>query len=71
MEKALHAAGIMTFAQLSGASEADINAAIVAAGMRFAPSVPTWAEQASYAANGDFVGLEAYQKSLSGGRKGK
>ncbi len=71
MEKALHAAGITTFAQLSGASEADINAAIVAAGMRFAPSVPTWAEQASYAANGDFVGLEAYQKSLSGGRKAK
>lgn len=71
MEKALHSAGITTFAQLSGASEADINAAIVAAGMRFAPSVPTWAEQASYAANGDFVGLETYQKSLSSGRKAK
>ncbi|MCA0455088.1 MAG: hypothetical protein LCI00_14030 [Chloroflexi bacterium] len=71
MEKALHAAGITTFAQLSGASEGEINAAILAAGMRFAPSVPTWAEQASYAANGDFVGLETYQKTLSGGRKAK
>jgi hypothetical protein len=39
--------------------------------MRFAPSVPTWAEQASFAANGDFVGLEAYQKTLVSGRKAK
>jgi predicted flap endonuclease-1-like 5' DNA nuclease len=71
MEKALNAAGISTFAQLAAASEDQINAAIVAAGMRFAPSVPTWAEQASYAAKGDTAGLEAYQKTLKGGRKGK
>lgn len=71
MEKALHAAGITTFAMLSGASETQIRDAIVAAGMRFAPTVPTWAEQASFAANGDFVGLEAYQKTLIGGRKPK
>jgi len=71
MEKALQAAGISTFAMLAGASETQIRAAITAAGMRFAPSVPTWAEQASYAANGDFVGLEAYQKTLVGGRKAK
>jgi predicted flap endonuclease-1-like 5' DNA nuclease len=71
MEKALQAAGINTFAMLAGASEAQIRDAIVAAGMRFAPTVPTWAEQASYAANGDFVGLEAYQKTLIGGRKTK
>lgn len=71
MEKALHAAGITTFAQLAGTNEATINAAILAAGMRFAPSVPTWAEQASYAANGDFVGLEAFQKTLKSGRKAK
>jgi predicted flap endonuclease-1-like 5' DNA nuclease len=71
MEKALQAAGINTYASLSGASESQIRDAIVAAGMRFAPSVPTWSEQASYAANGDFVGLEAFQKTLVGGRKGK
>lgn len=71
MEKALHAAGITTFAQLAGASEVQLNAAILAAGMRFAPTVPTWAEQASYAANGDFVGLETFQKTLVGGRKTK
>ena len=71
MEKALHAAGIVTFEQLAAASEEQINAAIVAAGMRFAPSVPTWAEQASYAVKGDFAGLEAFQKTLVGGRKAK
>ncbi len=71
MEKALQAAGINTFAMLAGASEAELRAAITAAGMRFAPTVPTWAEQASYAANGDFVGLEAFQKTLIGGRKAK
>ncbi|MBI1278720.1 MAG: hypothetical protein GC179_11390 [Anaerolineaceae bacterium] len=69
MEKALKAAGITTFAILSGASETQIREAITAAGMRFAPSVPTWAEQASFAANGDFVGLEAFQKTLVAGRK--
>lgn len=71
MEKALHAAGIVTFENLAAASEDQINAAIVAAGMRFAPSVPTWAEQASYAVKGDFAGLEAFQKTLVGGRKAK
>ncbi len=71
MEKALHAAGIVTFENLAAASEDQINAAIVAAGMRFAPSVPTWAEQASYAVKGDFTGLEAFQKTLVGGRKAK
>ncbi len=71
MEKALQAAGISTYAMLAGASENQIQDAITAAGMRFAPSVPTWAEQASYAANGDFVGLEAFQKTLVGGRKSK
>ncbi len=69
MEKALNAAGISTFAQLASATEDQINAAIVAGGMRFAPSVPTWAEQASFAANGDFEGMEAFKKTLTGGRK--
>ena len=71
MEKALNAAGITTFAQLAASTEEHINAAIVAAGMRFAPSVPTWAEQASYAAKGDFAGLKTFQKTLIGGRKAK
>ena len=71
MEKALHAAGIKTFSKLAQTSEEQINAAIKAAGMRFAPSVPTWAEQAAFAARGDFAGLEAFQKSLTAGRREK
>lgn len=69
MEKALHAAGIKTFEQLSKASLDQITAAIQAAGMRFAPSAPTWAEQAVFAARGDFDGLEAFQKTLTAGRR--
>jgi predicted flap endonuclease-1-like 5' DNA nuclease len=71
MEKALHAAGITTFAQLAKATEAEIYAAIKAAGMRFAPSVPTWAEQAMFAEKGDWAGLEAFQKTLTAGRRYK
>jgi predicted flap endonuclease-1-like 5' DNA nuclease len=68
MEKALNAAGILTFAQLAAASEETIRAAIEAAGMRFAPSVPTWAKQADFATKGDMDGLKAYQAQLTAGR---
>ncbi|MBZ0285670.1 MAG: hypothetical protein K8L97_33370 [Anaerolineae bacterium] len=70
MSSALVAAGLDTYAKLSNTSEETIRAAVQAAGMRFAPSIPTWAEQASYAARGDFDGLKAFQATLSGGRKG-
>jgi predicted flap endonuclease-1-like 5' DNA nuclease len=69
MEKALHNAGILTFVQLASASEQQIRAAIEAAGMRFAPSIPTWAKQARYLADGDRDGLRAYQDSLTSGRE--
>jgi predicted flap endonuclease-1-like 5' DNA nuclease len=68
MEKALHAAGIDTFVKLSQATEADIHAAIEAAGMRFAPSVPTWSAQAEFAAHADWDGLATYQQNLTAGR---
>jgi len=70
MSSALVAAGLDTYAKLSNASEETIRAAVQAAGMRFAPSIPTWAEQAGYAAKGDFDSLKAFQATLSGGRKG-
>lgn len=70
-EKALHAAGIKTFEQLAKASEAELHAAVEAAGMRFAPSIPTWAEQAAYCARGDWDGLKAFQDTLTAGRRGK
>ncbi|MBZ0291101.1 MAG: hypothetical protein K8L99_00905 [Anaerolineae bacterium] len=68
MSAALIAAGIDTFEKLAASSEEEIRAAIDAAGMRFAPSVPTWAKQAEYAARDDWDGLKAYQDTLTAGR---
>jgi predicted flap endonuclease-1-like 5' DNA nuclease len=69
MEKALHAADIKTFARLAEASEDELRAAIEAQGLRFAPSLPTWARQAAYLASGDEVGFEAYKEKLIAGRE--
>jgi predicted flap endonuclease-1-like 5' DNA nuclease len=69
MSAALKTAGIKTFTQLQSATLPDLEAAISAAGMRFAPSMPTWAEQAGYAVRGDSDGLKAFQKTLKSGRK--
>jgi len=69
MEKALHAAGIDTFARLSEVSEDELRAAIEAQGMRFAPSIPTWAKQAAFLAAGDETGFEAYKDHLVAGRE--
>jgi large subunit ribosomal protein L27 len=69
MAAALIAAGIDTFAKLSDTSEDEIRAAVQAAGMNFAPSIPTWAKQAKFAAEGDMDGLKAYQDKLVGGRE--
>lgn len=69
MEKALHTAGIETFARLAEATDAELHAAIEAQGMRFAPSIPTWAKQAAYLASGDEAGFEAYKEHLTAGRE--
>lgn len=69
MSKALVSAGIDTYEKVANSTEADFHAAIEAAGMRLAPSIPTWAEQASYAAKGDWEGLNALQDKLVGGRR--
>lgn len=69
MQQALYAAGIKTYAQLATKSEDDLRAAIEAAGMRFSPSLSTWAEQAGFAAKGNWDGLKALQDSLVGGRR--
>jgi predicted flap endonuclease-1-like 5' DNA nuclease len=69
MAAALKAAGIVNFTQLQSASLPDLEAAIRNAGMRFAPSMPTWAEQAAYAVRGDWDELKAFQKTLKSGRK--
>lgn len=69
MEKALHAAGIDTFVKLSKATVEELKVAVEAAGMSFAPSIPTWAKQALYAVRGDWDGLKEYQDRLTGGRE--
>lgn len=69
MDAALKAAGITTFARLAETSEDELRAAIAAAGMRFAPSVGTWPQQASYAARGDWNGLAVFQSTLTSGRR--
>ena len=69
MARALNDAGIFTFAQLADANEEQLTQAVEDAGMRFAPSLPTWAEQAGYADKGDWDGLQTLQDSLKGGRR--
>jgi predicted flap endonuclease-1-like 5' DNA nuclease len=69
MSNALIAAGITTFAQLARTPETELRAAVEAAGMRLAPSLPTWAEQASFAAGGSWAGLDDLQAELKGGRR--
>lgn len=69
MEKALQAAGIDTFAKLSNATVDELKVAIEAAGMNFAPSIPTWGKQADFAVRGDWDGLKKYQDELTAGRE--
>ncbi len=69
MEAALKDAGIISYAQLAGSSEDELRQAIEDAGMRFSPSLTTWAKQASYAARDDWDGLDAYQEQLVAGRE--
>lgn len=65
----LVAAGVKTFAQLAGTTEDRLIEIIRQAGARKPGSVGTWASQADMAAKGDWEALDAYQKTLTGGRK--
>ena len=69
ISEALQAAGIKTFARLSRSSEDRLRAAIEAAGMSFAPSLVTWAQQAGFLARGDEAGFKALADSLVAGRR--
>jgi predicted flap endonuclease-1-like 5' DNA nuclease len=65
---ALAAAGIRTYAVLARASEETLTAAIHAGGIRFAPSLVTWAEQARLLADGDEAAFLALTDRLIAGR---
>ncbi|MBN8591899.1 MAG: hypothetical protein J0M33_09060 [Anaerolineae bacterium] len=67
-EKALNTAGILTFEDLAKATEADLHGAVEKAGMRFAPSIPTWSKQAEYLVVDDQAGLAIFQSMLTAGR---
>lgn len=57
-EKALQAAGIMTYEQLAGTSEPDLRKAVP----RAPSNIHTWPMQASFAAQGDWKGLAKYNQ---------
>ncbi len=65
---ALRAAGITTFENLATSDVAKLQSALEAAGLRFAPSLPTWARQARLLADGDEEGFLKLTEQLVGGR---
>jgi predicted flap endonuclease-1-like 5' DNA nuclease len=65
---ALRQAGIHTFRQLADADTATLQAALERAGLRFAPSLPTWSRQARLLADGDEEGFIALTDQLVAGR---
>jgi large subunit ribosomal protein L21 len=66
--KALNAAGILTFEDLSNAKVEDLQKILNDAGLRMMdPS--TWPQQANLAAEDDWDALQKLQDKLSGGRK--
>lgn len=67
MSKALIEAGITTFEKLAKAGESELRSAIEKAGMKLAPSLASWAEQAELAAKGSWDALKKLQDQL--GRK--
>ena len=69
MERALNAAGITTYAQLHDADQTRLRAALDEAGLRLAPSLPTWAEQAGFLVRGDEDGFLALTSELTAGRR--
>jgi predicted flap endonuclease-1-like 5' DNA nuclease len=65
---ALRDAGILTFKDLAAADTATLQAALEKAGLRFAPSLPTWSRQAALLAEGDEAGFMALTERLVAGR---
>jgi predicted flap endonuclease-1-like 5' DNA nuclease len=68
MAEALRRAGIRTFGELAAADETRLRAAIAAAGLKFAPSLVTWARQARLLADGDEEGFADLSRRLVAGR---
>lgn len=70
IENLLHQAGIKTWQTLADASVERLQGILHAAGERYRLADPhTWPAQSRMAAHGQWAELEAYQKSLTGGRE--
>jgi predicted flap endonuclease-1-like 5' DNA nuclease len=68
MAGALHKAGIRTYARLAATDEATLRQAIESDGLKFAPSIVTWARQAQLLADGDEDGFADLTRRLVAGR---
>ena len=65
----LHAAGIITFADLAAASVDKVQAVLTEAGPRFSAHNPgTWPAQAEMAAKGEWDKLKEWQDQMDGGK---
>jgi predicted flap endonuclease-1-like 5' DNA nuclease len=64
---ALHAADLNSYRHIAAAEPATLQAALEAAGLRFAPSLPTWPRQAILLADGDTEGHARLTASLVSG----
>lgn len=68
-QQVLREAGLGAFAAIAGKSSAELEAILKAAGRARPASIETWAEQAAYAARGDWAGLQKFQDTLDSGRR--
>lgn len=66
---ALHKIGYQSFAALAAETPEAILAKLLGAGYRRHPTIPTWPQQADFAARGDWDGLGKLQATLVSGRK--
>jgi predicted flap endonuclease-1-like 5' DNA nuclease len=66
MQAALRSGGLDSYTKIAAASDEELRAAIEQAGMRLAPNLDTWREQAIFLARGDREGFEAMKNALRG-----
>lgn len=64
---ALHAAGLSTYPELASASEDILRLALRAKGLQFAPTLPTWPQQAQLLAAGDETAFTELSRSIDDG----
>lgn len=69
ISSALEAAGYATFRVVADARDDELRGVIRRAGLRFAPSLGTWSEQAELLASGDEAGFTRLVDELVGGRR--